>query len=57
MEMIDVFSFYIGGIIGIILGVCGFYIRYRHYITKTIDDIAYALKDGRLEFKEVLFYC
>ena len=55
VNMIDLFSLVIGGIVGIILGICGFYLTHREYINKITEDIATALKDGKIEFKEFLY--
>jgi len=53
--MIDLFSLVIGGIVGVILAIGGLYLKHREYLDKMIEDITNALKNGRLEFKEVLY--
>jgi hypothetical protein len=55
MGIIDLFSLSIGGIIGVIATVTGFYIKYRNYLNKFIGDLSTAIKDGRIDFKEFLF--
>jgi len=53
--MLDLFSLSIGGIIGVIVGICATYIKHRQYIEKIAEDLAQSLKNGKLEFKEFLF--
>jgi len=55
MGIIDLFSLSIGGIIGVIATVTGFYLKYRNYLNKFIGDLSTAIKDGRIDFKEFLF--
>jgi len=53
--MFDLFSLTIGGIVGVILGICGYYLTHRQYIEKMVEDIVSSLKDGKIEFKEFLY--
>jgi len=55
MEMLDLFSLSIGGIIGVIATITGFYLKYRNYLDKFIQDLSIAIKDGKIDFKEFLF--
>jgi hypothetical protein len=55
MEMLDLFSLSIGGIIGVVASILGFYLKYRNYLNKFIEDLSTAIKDGRIDFKEFLF--
>jgi hypothetical protein len=55
MEMLDLFSLSIGGIIGVIATYIGFYLKYRNYLDKFIQDLSIAIKDGKIDFKEFLF--
>ena len=53
--MLDLFSLSIGGIIGVVASILGFYLKYRNYLNKFIEDLSTAIKDGRIDFKEFLF--
>ena len=53
--MLDLFSLSIGGIIGVVASILGFYLKYRNYLDKFIEDLSTAIKDGRIDFKEFLF--
>ena len=55
MEMLDLFSLSIGGIIGVVSSIIGFYLKYRNYMDKFIEDLSTAIKDGKIDFKEFLF--
>jgi hypothetical protein len=55
MQMLDLFSLSIGGIIGVVASIFGFYLKYRNYLDKFIEDLSTAIKDGRIDFKEFLF--
>jgi hypothetical protein len=55
MQMLDLFSLSIGGIIGVVASILGFYLKYRNYLDKFIEDLSTAIKDGRIDFKEFLF--
>jgi hypothetical protein len=55
MEMLDLFSLSIGGIIGVVASILGFYLKYRNYLNKFIEDLSTAIKDGKIDFKEFLF--
>jgi hypothetical protein len=55
MQMLDLFSLSIGGIIGVIATITGFYLKYRNYLDKFIQDLSIAIKDGKIDFKEFLF--
>jgi hypothetical protein len=42
-------------VIGVVIGASGLYLKYKDYIIKTANDLAEALKDGKLDFKEVIY--
>jgi len=53
--MFDLFSLTIGGIVGVICGVCTIYLKHKRYIEKIAEDLAQSLKNGKLEFRELLY--
>jgi uncharacterized membrane-anchored protein YhcB (DUF1043 family) len=53
--LIDWFYTFVSIIIGVVIGASGLYLKYKDYIIKTANDLAEALKDGKIDFREVLF--